>query len=87
VRAAHLALLDHGDRDFAELLGELRLVLEQLQQANRTREPRGAAADDRDADVDPLVLGVELALDEFLARVDGGREVGGPHSFVVGHRR
>src|SRR5205807_4730470 len=38
------------------------------------RETRGAAADDRDADLDHLVLGVEGALDEFLLRVDRRRE-------------
>ena len=40
---------------------------EQLQQAVGAGEAGGAAADDRDADLDPLVLGVELALDELLA--------------------
>ena len=49
------ALLDHRDRDFAELLGQLRLVLEQLHQFVGAGEPGGATADDRDADLDPIL--------------------------------
>ena len=73
--AAGFRLLDHRDRDLAELLHRLRVVGQQLQQAVGAGEPGGAAADDRDADLDPLVLAVEPALDELLVDVDGGREV------------
>ena len=73
--AAGLRLLDHGDRDLAELLHRLGVVGQELEQAVGAGEPGGAAADDRDADLDPLVLAVERALDELLARLDRGREL------------
>ena len=76
VAAAGLRLLDHRDRDLAELLHRLGIVAEQLQQPVGAGEPGGAAADDRDADLDPLVLAVERALDELLARVDRRRKIG-----------
>ena len=75
MRARDLALLDHRDRHLAELLGQLRVVLEQLEQPDRAREPGLAAADDRDADLDPLVLGVGRRADELLRRVDRRREL------------
>ena len=59
----------------AELLHQLGIVAEQLQQPVGAGEAGGAAADDRDADLDPLVLGVELALDELLDGVDRWREL------------
>ena len=62
VRAGDLALLEHRHRHLAERLHQLRVVLEQLQQPDRAREPGLAAADDRDADLDPLVLGVRRAV-------------------------
>ena len=58
VGAGDFALLDHRDRHFAELLGQLRLVLEQLHQLVGAGEAGRAAADDRDADLDALVLGI-----------------------------
>ena len=48
------------------------VVGQQLQQPVRARQAGLAAADDRHADLDALVLVVELALDELLLRVDGG---------------
>ena len=54
---------------------QLRLVLEQLRQADRAGEPGGAAADDRDADLDALVLGIGRRADELLGGVDGRREL------------
>ncbi len=57
-----------GDRDLAERLGELGLVLEELHHPDRAGEPRRAAADDRDADLDPLVLGIRGRPDELLGR-------------------
>src|ERR1700709_1548231 len=43
---------------------------EQLQQPDRAREPGLAAADDRDADLDPLVLGVRQRAEELPHHVD-----------------
>ena len=62
VRARGLALLDHRDRDLAQLLGQLGLVLQQLHELVRAGEPGGAAADDRHADLDPLLLGIGYAV-------------------------
>ena len=67
-----LALLDHRDRDLAELLGQLGLVLEQLQQLDRAGEPGRAAADDRDADLDPLLLGIGDRVTNSSAGFTGG---------------
>ena len=75
VGTADLALLDHGHRHLAEALHQLRLVGQQLQQLVRAREAGGAAADDGDPDLDALLLVIELALDELLLGVDGGREL------------
>ena len=74
VAAARLGLLDDRDRHLAEALQRLRIVREQLQQAVGARQAGRAAADDRDADLDQLVLVVEAVLDELLLGVDGGRE-------------
>ena len=78
VPAAGLRLLDDRDGDLAEALHRAaRVVAEELQEAVGRGQPRRPAADDGDAHLDPLVLRVELALDELLARVDGRREVAG----------
>ena len=74
VRAGDFALLDHRHRDFAELLGQLRLVLEQLHQFDRAGEPGGPAADDRDADLYPLILGIRGRADDIGA-VERRREL------------
>ena len=74
VRAGDFALLDHRDRDFAELLGQLRLVLEQLHDLVGAGEPGGPAADDRDADLDALVLGIGRRADH-VGRVERRREL------------
>ena len=58
MRADLLALLQHGHRNLAEPLADLRRILQQLAEPNRTREPRRAGADDQDADLDALVLRV-----------------------------
>jgi hypothetical protein len=77
VTAAGFRLLDHRDRDLAELLQRLRVVGQQLQQAVGAGEPGGAAADDRDADLDAVVLAVEPTLDELLLDLDrGGKSAG-----------
>ena len=73
VPAAGLRLLDHRHGHFAQALQQVAAVLgvlrEQLQQAVGAGQAGGAAADDRHADLDQLVLGVEAALDELLLRV------------------
>ncbi len=84
VPAARLRLLHHRHRHFAEALQHLLVVGEQLQQAVRACEPRGAAADDRDSDLDQLVLVVEAALDELLLGVHGRREGRGRDLPVAG---
>ena len=58
VSAADLALLDDRDRDLTELLGQLRLVLEQLHELVGACEAGGPAAHDRHADLEALVLGI-----------------------------
>ena len=55
VRARLLALLEHRDGNVAEPLADVRMLLEQLAEPNRAREPARPRADDRDADLDPLV--------------------------------
>jgi len=55
MRSGDFALLDHRDRDFAQLLGQLRLVLEQLHEAVCACQPGGPAADNRHSDLDSLV--------------------------------
>jgi hypothetical protein len=70
------SLLDHGNRDLAQLLGEPGLVLEELHEANRAGEAGRPAADDRHADLDPIFLGIGRRADELLGRVDGRRVVG-----------
>ncbi len=50
-------LSSERDRHLAEPLGQLGIVGEELAEPDRRRESRRAAADDRDADVDALVLG------------------------------
>ena len=75
VPAAGLRLLDDRDGDLAEALHRLRVVGQQLQQPVGRGQAGRAAADDGDADLDALVLAVELALDELADRVDGRREL------------
>ena len=82
VGAADLALLEHGDRDLAELLGQLRLVLEQLHDPVRAGEAGGAAADDHDPCLEALVLGIGRRADVVL-RVERGRELSG--CYGAGH--
>ena len=66
MRAGLLALLDERERHVAEPLGDVGVLLEQLAEADRAREPGGPGADDQHADLDALVgrvgrLGDELA--------------------------
>src|SRR5579885_2377353 len=55
MRARLLALLEQGDRNVAEPLRRLRVVLEQLTEPDRARETSGAGADYEHADLDALV--------------------------------
>ena len=50
--------------------------LEQLHELDRAGEPGRAAADDRHADLDPVLLGIGGLGDELLRRLDGRRELG-----------
>ena len=77
MRPGDAALLDHRDRHLAEALGQLLVVGQQLQQPDRARHPGLAAADDRDADLDPLVRIVRRRADELRRRVDRRREFAG----------
>ncbi len=75
MRAGLLALLDDGDRHLAEPLGDLGMLLEQLAETDRAREPGRPGADDEHADLDPLVDGIGRLADE-LARAERRRVVG-----------
>ena len=50
-----LPLLEHGDRHLAEALADLGVLLEELAEPDRAREPARPGADDQDAHVDPLL--------------------------------
>ncbi len=77
MRAGDAALLDHRDGDLPQRLHQRGIVLEQLEQADGARHPGLAAADDRHADLDALVLGVGRRADELRRRVDRRRELDG----------
>ena len=71
--AAGLGLLNYGNRNLAEPFERLRVIGQKIEQAVGAGKARGAAADDRHANVDPLVLGIEFALDELCRRVNRWR--------------
>ena len=77
VRPRLLPLLEHRDRDLAEALAHLRVLLEELAEPDRAREPAGAAADDEHADVDPRLGRVGGHADR-VDRAVRRREVGRP---------
>ena len=77
MRPARLALLDERHRHLAERLGEIGLLGEPHHQAVGAGQPRRAAADDDDADLDALVLRVRRRADELRRRADGRRVVAG----------
>ncbi len=85
--AAGLRLLDHRDRHLAELLHRLRIVGQQLKQPVGAGEPSSAPADDRNPDLDPLVLAVQRALDELLPNVDRRRKISRNDLAVAAVRR
>ena len=76
MRAGLLALLHERDRHVAEPLRHVGVLLEQLAEPDRAGETGRAAADDQDADLDPLVHGIGRLADE-LARAERRRKVGG----------
>ena len=63
MRARLLALLEHRDGNVAEPLADVRMLLEQLPEPDRAREPSRPRADDRDADLDPLVARIRRRAD------------------------
>ena len=79
VRARALALLDDRDGDVAEPLRGLGRALEQLAETDRAGEPGRTAADDQDADLDPLVGRIGGSRDR-VGRREGRRVVGRSHS-------
>ena len=81
MRARLLALLEHCDRHVAEPLAHVRVLLEQLAEPDRAREPARPRADDRDADLDPLVARIRRRADR-VAGAERRREVDRP-----GHER
>ena len=80
MRPRDAALLDHRDRHLAEALGQLLVVGQQLQQADRAGHAGLAAADDRDADLDALVRVVRRRADELRRRIDRRRKLAGGDS-------
>ena len=75
MRPGDAALLDHRHGHLAERLRQLGVVLEQLQEPDRAGHAGLAAADDRDADLDPLVLRIGRRADELRHRIDRRREL------------
>src|SRR5215203_1475982 len=73
-----LPFLENRDRHVAQPSRQLRLLLEQLPQPDRAREPRRPPSHDQDADLDPLAGRVGGRRD-VVRRVEGGRVVGGLH--------
>ena len=55
MRARRLPFLEHRHRNLAEALGRGWILLDQLSEPDRRREPRGAGTDDEEPDVDALV--------------------------------
>ena len=73
-----LALLDDCERHVAQPLGDVGVLLEQLPEADRAREPRGPGAHHEHADLDALVDRVgrfddERVRVELRLEVDGTR--------------
>jgi hypothetical protein len=73
VSARDPALLDHRDRHLAEKLCQLGLVFEKSHEPVGAGQAGWAGADDRDADLDPLIDWVGWESGELLGRVDWGR--------------
>src|SRR5215203_1089620 len=78
MRARLLPFLEHGDRDVAEPVGELGLLLEQLPEADGARKSGGAGAYDQHSDLDLLVRRIGRCRD-VAHRVERRWMVGGLH--------
>src|SRR2546421_208621 len=63
-----LALLEQRDRDVAEPLRHAGMLLEQLTEADRARQPGRSSADDEDTDLDALVGGIGRRAPELAGR-------------------
>src|SRR5262249_61844408 len=77
VRPGLLALLEDGDRDVAETVTHLRVLLEELSEADRARQPPRSGPDDRYSDLDPRLRRVGRRADR-VDRPERRREVDGP---------
>ncbi len=77
MRPCLLSLLEHRDRHVTQALAHVGMLLEQLAEPDRTREPARAAADDRDADLDPLVARIRRRAHR-VAGTERGSEVDRP---------
>src|SRR6478672_6611700 len=75
MRTDLLPFLEDGDGHFAEALGDPRVLLEQLAEPDRAREPGRAGTDDEHADVDARVARIARLGDE-VAPVERRRELG-----------
>jgi len=75
VRAGRLALLGHGERHLAELLGKGGVLAKQLAEPDRARQPRRARPHEQHSDLDALVLG-RLRRDDVVGGAEGRRVVG-----------
>ena len=74
MRPRLLALLENRDRNLPQPLLDVRPLLEQLPEPNRTRETAWPGADDENPDLDPLVGRVGRDRHD-VGRAEGGREV------------
>ena len=74
VRPRLLTLLDHCERHVAQPLGNSRVLLEQLPEPDRARQPRGPGAHHEHADLDALVDGVGR-FDDVPVRIERRLEV------------
>src|SRR5262249_23961842 len=74
VRTGLLPLLDDRDRDIAQLLGDVGMLLEQLAEPHRARETSRPGADDQHADLDALIGGIRR-LGGVVARAERRRIV------------
>ena len=76
MRANLLALLQDGHGNLAEPFAELRSILQQLTEPNRTREPGRSGADDQDAYFDAFFRRIARRRD-VVRRTKRRREIGG----------
>ena len=77
MRARLLPLLDDGDRDLAETLTNVGMLLQELPEPDRAREPSRAPSHDRDADLDALVARIGRRADR-VGRAERRGEIDRP---------